>query len=256
MDKLSSRERMMTTFSHNEPDRVPIYLYIIQDSTAFRGVDWRDQFERAKVFLEMGLDPVIDIWLPFPTHHPDVTIKVNRWKDPEKGILLSKEFHTPKGILRQVVRETEDWCDPLHTMWTPSTYGVEKRQDFGVHLLDDWNVSRRIEPWVKGHEDLDALQYLIRMPDDYRLDEWRYDAQRAIEFARKHDLLTMSRRSIVGDAFQWFCDIPWFAMQLIDNPGFVEEFFSIFRQKPRWFIRLEPYTAIFCRQDIQYTKKY
>ena len=136
--------------------------------------------------------------------------------------ILTKEYHTPAGVLRQSVRETEDWCSPLHTPWIPTTLGVEAPGLFGMDLFDDWCVSRRLEPWVKGPDDLDKLRYLIRLPDGLILDEWKMDTERAMDFARKHDVLTVARRTIVGDAFQWFCDIPWFLLQLHDDRGFVE----------------------------------
>jgi uroporphyrinogen-III decarboxylase len=98
-----------------------------------------------------------------------------------------------------------------------------------MSLFDDWNISRRTEPWVRGPEDLEKLRYLIRLPEGHLVDEWRMDSERAIDFARKFDVLTVARRTIVGDAFQWLCDIPWFLFQLHDNPSFVEEFLGIFQ---------------------------
>jgi hypothetical protein len=178
--------------------------------------------------LELGLDPTLDIWLPDPQPHPDVEIKT--WREMKGGdLLITKEYHTPAGVLRQVVRETEDWCSYQHGPWQPTTWGIEKRDHYGMDVFDDWNVSRRLEPWVKGAEDLQKLRYIIRPVDGHVLDEWRIDAQRAIEVARKYDILTIARRTIVGDAFQWFCDIPWFMVQLYDAPDFVEQFLDIFQ---------------------------
>jgi len=160
--------------------------------------------------------------------HPDVRIKT--WRE-KKGmeVLLTKEFHTPAGVLRQTVHETNDWCDALHGPWIPTTFGTEKRYEFGMHVFDDHNVSRRTEPWVKGPEDLEKLKYIIRLPDGWKLDEWRMDVERALEFAKRHNIITVVRRTIVGDAFQWFCDIPWFMTQLYDNPEFVDQFLQIFQ---------------------------
>jgi hypothetical protein len=179
----------------------------------------------------------MDIWMPDVVPHPDVKIKT--WREQKNGeTLLTKEYHTPAGVLRQTVRETEDWCDAEHGPWIPTIFGDEKRTDYGMHLFDDWNVSRRTEPWVKGPEDLAKLKYVVRAPEGWMLDEWVMDAKRAMDFARKHDVFTTGRRTIVGDAFQWFCDIPWFLMQTRDNPGFVEEFFSIFQAWSRRLVGL------------------
>ena len=142
---------------------------------------------------------------------------------------MTKEYETPAGNLKQVVRETDDWTTTRHGPWIPTTLGIEQRGSYEMRIFDDYNISRRLEPWVKGPQDLDALKYLIQWPTGAELAEWRMDCERAIEFAKKHELLTVFRRTIVGDAYQWFCDIPWFMMQIIENPQFVKDFFSVFQ---------------------------
>jgi len=233
--ELTSRERYLITFENQEPDRVPLTFNVPDNCFFNEKIKWHTQLEKAKLLIDLGLDPTIDIWLPDSVCHPDVTIKTWRSFDKTLGCpIIYKEYHTPKGILRQVVKETEDWCSSRHNQWIPTTLGGHDRKTYGMELFDDWNVSRRLEPWVKGPEDLEKLKYIINVPDGWILDEWKHDAIRAKEFAEKHGLLTMARRTIVGDAFQWFCDIPNFLMTMIDDPDFIEEFFDIFH---RWAIR-------------------
>ncbi|MCK4983149.1 MAG: hypothetical protein KAS17_09515, partial [Victivallaceae bacterium] len=221
--KITSRERMLATLKREETDHVPFSPYISQGPWLGEPLFWRNQFERAKKMLGMGLDPTIDIWIPLPAPHPEV--KVKTWREKKNDhILLTKEFHTPAGVLKQVVEETDDWSEARHGLWQPTTFGNELRDEFGIHLFDDYNVSRRLEPWVKGPEDLEKLKYLMFLPEGHKLNEWRMDTERAMEFARKHDLMTMSRRVIVGDAHQWFCDIEWFLMQFYESPDFVKNF--------------------------------
>lgn len=232
--KLSSRERMLAAIKRQGPDHIPFSPYLGQGPEWPAPLFWRDQIERAERMLELGLDPTIDIWLPDPQPHREVAIK--SWRE-RKGpeVLITKEYHTPTGVLRQVVRETEDWCSARHGPWIPTTFGVEKRDHFGIDLFDDYNVSRRTEPWVKGPDDLAKLRYIIRPPDDHVLNEWCMDAQRAMEFARKYDLLTVARRTIVGDAFQWFCDIPSFMLWMNDDPEWVAAFLAVFQD---WSLKL------------------
>ncbi len=230
----TSRERYLAAFRHEEPDRVPLFLDIGPPGFFTREINWFNQFERALVMLELGCDPMINIWLPTTMPGPEVEIKVWREKGPDGRTLLGKAFETPKGTLRQIVEETPDWCNYRHAFWVQRTLGSDARVDYGVELFDDWNVSRRTEPWVKGEEDLAKLPYVLGKPPQWRLDEWVHDAQRANEFARKHDLLTMVRRTVVTDASQWFCDIPWFMLQLYDNPGFVDEFLEFFESVALW----------------------
>ena len=236
MNALSSRERYLTTFRHEEPDRVPIFMNTPQFFFADGRIQWRDQFERAECLLAMGHDPMIDIWLPDPVCDPAVEIRAWRtFPEDSRDPLIHKEYHTPAGVLRQVVRETPDWCSPSHTPWQPTTFGIEKRTQFGMDLFDDWAISRRTEPWVKGPEDIEKLQYILRLPSGYILDEWRQDALRAKKFAEEHGLLTMVRRTIVGDAFLWFCDGADFMCAMIESPEYVRDLLAVFQE---WSLKL------------------
>ena len=228
---ISPRDRYLAAFAHQETDRVPIHLNMQFEHYLNDRIRWENQFEQAEVFQQLGCDPIVEIWLPDPTPHPDVKVKTWReYRPGEKEPYITKEYHTPAGVLRQVVRETEDWTSSLHQYWVRRTLGPSAKVTYGMDLFDDWNISRRTEPWVKGPEDLEKLRYLLQLPNGFRLEEWRMDAVRAKEFAERNGLLTMARRTIVVDAFQWFCNIVWFMMQLHDDPAFVEEFFAIFRE--------------------------
>lgn len=229
MSAMTSRERMLAALRREKPDHVPFSPYLSMGPFWKEPLLWYNQLERAERMLELDLDPIIEIWMPDATPHADVEVHTRR-EESGDDILLTREYRTPAGVLRQVVRETPDWTETRHGPLVPTTLGVELRGEYGVHLCDDWNVSRRLEPWVKGPEDLDKLRYLIRLPEGHLLDRWWADTRRAMEFARKHEVLTVYRRTIVGDAYQWFCDIPWFMTQLYDDPGFVEDFFGIFRE--------------------------
>jgi len=197
---MNSRERMLAALKRQPTDHIPCSPHIWQGPA--RGpLYWENQFERAERMLEMGLDPVIDIWLPDVC--PDPCVEVKTWRDTSGSEpLLTKEFRTPAGTLRQTVRETGDWCAPNHGHWIPTTFSTELRTHFNMDIFDDHNVSRRTEPWVKSRADLDSLRYLIRKPEGWRLDEWRMDAERAKEFATKHDLLlTGLRHNLLNHKF-------------------------------------------------------
>lgn len=225
---ISSRERMISALKCQNTDHVPFSPFIVQGAWMEKPLFWRNQFDRAEQMLDLGLDPIIDIWLPWPQIHKDVEIR--EWRDTSgKEPIITKEYHTPAGVLRSVVRETEDWCSAWHTPWIPTTMGGELRDDFCMHMWDDWNVSRRLEPWVKSPEDLEKLKYCMGLPTGHDLDVWKMDTERALEKAKKYDLISIARRTIVGDAFQWFCDIPQFLMWIADEPQFIRDFFQIFQ---------------------------
>ena len=227
--KMSSRERMLATLRREGADHVPFSPHIWQGPLGAGEFFWRNQVERAEKLLGMGLDPTIDIWLPDPQPHKDVIVKSRREGSGAEPI-LTKEYHTPAGVLRSRVRETQDWVDPFHGFWQPTTFGTEMRTDFNLALIDDHNIPRKLEPWVKGREDLEKLKYIIRIPEGNALDEWRMDAERAMEIARRRELLTMCRRTIVGDAFLWFCDVADFSCWMIEDPELAGDFFSIFHK--------------------------
>ena len=160
---MSSRERMLAAMRREEHDHVPFSPYIYQDSWGKRELYWRNQIDRAEKMLDLGLDPVFNIWLPDYQASPEVEVKTWREKKGDET-LLTKEFHTPAGVLRQVVREDDEWCRARHGAWIPKTWGGVDRDHFGMDLFDDYNISRRLEPWVKDRSDLEKLKYIIRIP--------------------------------------------------------------------------------------------
>ncbi len=224
---MSSRERMIAALKCEGPDRIPMSPYVSQGPFLAEPLFWRDQIERAERMLELKMDPTIDIWFPEPQPHPDVKIKT--WRDTTGPVpVTTKEFHTPAGVMRMASKESDEWCSWWHGAWIPTTLGYDKRQHYNIEVFDDWQISRRTEPWVKGPEDLEKLRYIMRLPEGYVLDEWIMDVQRAAELAKRYDILLQARRTIVGDAFQWFCDINDFMCWMIEEPEFVKEFLSIF----------------------------
>ena len=232
--EMTSRERYLTVFRFKKPDRVPVFLDLLPVAFFTPEVRWYNQFEKARILQSLHCDPMIDIWLPDPAPSREVSIRTWREKSPDGTVLLGKEFMTPKGSLRQVVRETPDWVSSDHEYWVRRTLGTGEKQSYCLDVFDDWSVSRRIEPWIKGPADLPKLKYILGIPEKWQLDEWRHDTQRAMEYAKKNGLLTMVRRTVVSDANEWFCDLPWFMMQLYDDPGFIEEFLGVFEEIASW----------------------
>ena len=236
-DEISSRQRYLLALEHEEADRVPIFIDGLPCAFYTDEVRWYNQFERALVMKQLGCDPMINIWLPTPVPSPEVDIRT--WREKKDGkIYLGKEFDTPKGVLRQVVEETPDWVSSDHGYWVQRTLENGSKMTYGMDVFDDYSIPRRIEPWVKGKEDLPKLKYVLQKPVKWELDEWRHDTQRAMEFALEHELLTCVRRTVISDASEWFCGLEWFMLQLYDDPEFVEEFLEIFEEISGWQTQL------------------
>jgi len=175
--KMSSKERMLSAIRRQDVDHVPLgqlFHSTIMGTPADK--QWANQFERAKVMKELGLDPVIDIWLPAP--QPPAEIKVRRWKETDPAgpdPLLCAEYDTPKGKLIQKVKQTSDWYHPTHynflPQWDGNAHRPKDRFD-QIDMMDDWFTRRYKVPLVNGPQDLDAFECLLKPPTGAKRDEW------------------------------------------------------------------------------------
>ncbi len=223
---MSSRERYMTTFRHEEPDRVPIDLQPAGAVTlpgVPRALPLKDVIE---VVQRLGGDPIVDIWLPPETPHPDVTVRKGTCgRDDEGHPLLFAEWETPAGTLRSVVLETEDWRDSeRHSHMENRILGDGRRDegDWDVYLFDDWNCSRFEEPPIKSMQDLEALKYLLRLPGDEELARWRSAVDEAKGIAAEHDYPLRARRTFGAEAGLWFMMTEDFLCATIMEPDLVQ----------------------------------
>ena len=150
---------MLAMIHQEEGYRIPLALEFDSNMTEKGPLRWKNQFDRAYQLLELGIDPVINIWLPDPEFHPEVKVRTGECTDSsKKSLLLFKEYETPRGVLRQVVRKSKDWMSETHILWQPTTmhcYAPKTTEE--IDLFDDWNVSRYVEPLIKGPQDLDKL---------------------------------------------------------------------------------------------------
>jgi hypothetical protein len=226
---MTSRERILGTCAHRETDHVPMHLEVHPSYGQYDpGVaTWRDQFERTDALLALGVDAMVEVWLPDPSLDPDV--RVRTWREERDGlVLLGKEYLTPAGPLRQVIRETPD----LYT-WhriNRNTRGPVADLIDGVGLLEDVNPSRSVEFLVKGPEDLPRMRYLFQPLSGPALDRWREDALFAQREARKRETIFLARRTYCGSALVWLTDVQESICTFKTDPGFAEEFLDIVHQ--------------------------
>ena len=115
---MTSRERMLAAINHEEPDRVPLYLHFVSTDTNILANEifpadmrWNDQFERAELLTEtLGIDDILRIDDVSEPDYTGVDIKVRKEQPgDEPDPLIVKQYETPKGTLRQVMRQTADW---------------------------------------------------------------------------------------------------------------------------------------------------
>jgi hypothetical protein len=223
---LSSRERILATCAHQPVDHVPLHLEVHPSYSQYdpQVATWRNQFERTDALLALGVDAMSEVWLPEPAFHPDV--RVCTWREERDGqVLLGKEYLTPAGPLRQVIKETPD----LYT-WhkiNRNTRGPIADLIDGVGLLEDVNPSRSVEFLVKGPEDLPRMRYLFQPLSGAALDRWREDALYAKREAEKRRAIFLARRSYGGSALLWLTDVQESICTFKTDPGFVDELLEI-----------------------------
>lgn len=191
---LSSRERMLLAINHTESDHVPL---------AFHTFHWTPPHDR----WNEGLDSWIDFSAP-SRFHPEVTTKVRREAPPgEPQPLLCKEYHTPKGIISQAARQTEDW-----------PHGED------IPLCSDFNIPRSVKFPVVDEADLERIPYLFCEPDAAQLEAFKTQADAAKREGAEKQLLVVSHCGGLGDVAAWLMGITNLLITAVDRPNFIHAF--------------------------------
>jgi uroporphyrinogen-III decarboxylase len=212
---LSSRERLLCAMHRQEPDHVPLWNLWRNLDIPFR---YTTQTERAEAVLSLGLDDTLLLQPPLnKTEHydanrvPGVDVRVRRvHPDEERYPLLVKEYDTPAGQIRQVVRRTDDW-----------PYGED------VRLFSDHNVSRAKEFPVKGPEDLPRLRYLLSEPTAAQIAEFRRAAAQLRRDAQRLSVVLEGGWTALGDAALWLLGTESLLWLQMDHPEFLAELLDL-----------------------------
>lgn len=233
MTTMSSKERILAAIRCADVDHIPLgQLFHSTIMETPRELAWKDQFGRAKVMQDLGLDPVIDIWMPAPEPPPEIPVRTWMEDDPDgPDKLLCASYETPAGTLTAKVRRTPlDWYHYTHYRFMPRWDGNAHRdidEYERIDMMDDFFTRRYKEPLVKGADDLDAFEYLLKAPTGGSRDLWIQHALKARELANELGLATQARRVSVGDWFMWVCWIEDFCVEMIHNPDYVNRFYDI-----------------------------
>jgi len=215
---LSSRERLLCAMGGQEPDHVPLWNLWRNRDVPFR---YSTQVERAEAVLNLGLDDTLLLQPPLnKTEHydanrvPGVKIQVQRVQTRQARYpLLLKEYDTPAGQIRQVVRRTGDW-----------PYGED------VRLFSDHNVSRSEEFPVKGPEDLPSLRHLLCEPTADQVREFQQTAAQLRQDARRLGVVLEGGWTALGDAALWLLGTEPLLLLQMDQPEFLEELLELICQ--------------------------
>jgi uroporphyrinogen-III decarboxylase len=208
---MTTRERVRAVVRREPTDHLPLsFTAICHGVIGFLYERVPDKIKQAEFLMNLGVDAGVTIT---PPDHTLKRIEIKAWReDPpdERYPVLHKEYRTPRGTLRQVVRKTED-------------YGSD------IRLFADHNVppSRSKTYLVESEENLDALEYLLRMPDDDELRGYREDAKASKAFCDAHGIFLSGYLAGVGDPLIWLSGVARSVTASFDDPGFMERYVAI-----------------------------
>ena len=220
-DTMSSRQRMLAALDCQEPDYAPCSFML------FNAL--RDRSESHTEFIERQVDMGLDVYVQIPPRPPimvndyynlhglpvsyDPRVTTKEWLEDQPGEnvpIMVKEYHTPGGVSRTEVRQTEDWPWGDH-----------------VPFLDDYLVPRSKKFLVTAPEHLDALRCLLVPPTQEELTNFEIEAQPAIELARRHDLLLAGGWGVGADLIGWIYGLGNTVFATYDQPDFMREMLDI-----------------------------
>jgi uroporphyrinogen-III decarboxylase len=202
---MPSRERLLATLNHQEPDRVPVMFW---GTIAPLRHLWKTSFERVKCLRDLGVDDQMGVGFPWP-YHPDVKVRV--WRDDSHADhpRLVKGLSTPKGTLRMVVKKTPDypWDNPP--------------------LVADHNWSRATECLVKGPDDIDKLAYIFYEPSVEDLRSFRENALRVKAFCNAEHVLISGAAASPSNFAMNLVGATNMMLHSVDNRTFLIELLDI-----------------------------
>lgn len=215
-NSLTSRERMRRAIQLQEVDHVPCAF---MSFTALRRKVNEDLYELARRELALGLDSFLFIpsaGRPLRPEHPELrglpvrfhpAVQTVEWQEvsPLSGQpVRHKRYLTPAGELSTAVRWSEDWPHGEH-----------------IPFIDDFQVSRAVQPLVKEASDLEALQFLLTPPTAEDRAAYQAETARAHAFTDQQQILLASGWGVGVDMAVWLCGVQEVVVKAMTEPAFV-----------------------------------
>ncbi len=221
--QMTSKERIRATLKREPVDHLPMCLEGVGHPVVrFMLQRHPDVFERAARYLEMGIDCAVQI---SPPYFSMSGVRIKEWEEQhpqEEYPLMVREYLTPRGALRQVVRRYD--------------YPYES-----VRLFSDHNVppSRSKQYLVEDEEDLDALEHILQPPEGEELEGYRKRAAGTAKFCEEKGVLFAGHLPGVGDPLLWMSGFETVAMSPILSPAFVERYVGIVSEWNRALLAIQ-----------------
>ncbi len=213
---MSSKERLLRAIDRQPVDHVPLLLRFWSMGGPENNIPfcWENQVSRVENTLQRGLDDTLLLEPPLgyvenyiPEYLPGVHSHVNRSAPIEDDGYprLNKVYETPEGPLQTTIKITEDW-----------PHGDD------IHLFDDYNIPRLVEPLVKVAEDLPRVKHLFGEPSLEQLDYFRQQARDLRQHTKRLGVALDGGWTALGDAAMWLCGMQRILYGQMDEPDFIE----------------------------------
>ena len=236
---MNSRDRILATIRHERPDHIPLYFscfgfapppHLKWTSDGRDVPHWytmrlehihtlpepwsvNDDFQRVRRWLSLGVDDILDVSPPWGIHP---AVRVRDWLEPpsanEPHCLLCREYETPAGSLRHIVRRTDEESPPGWVV-----------QPDHVPLFEDFNIPRGVKHAVTGPDDLPKLRYLLHDPTGEQLASYRERMAAVRRFAQEQGLLVQGWSGFGMDAVAWLCGVERAVIAAMTEPEFFQE---------------------------------
>jgi hypothetical protein len=232
---MNSRERILCTLHHQEPDHVPLYLMLMGSSSDYeratgfdfgnlhrydvrRPYSFANHIRRAEQLLGLGVDDTLRLepplgWAEEYSVEGVVNLKTSIHRaaaDDGKRTVIEKEYRTGHGRLKQTVQITDDW-----------PHGAN------IPVFSDLSVSRSREYLIKGSDDLKALKVLLGEPRTEEYQRFKEESAELRKAAGRLGVVLEGGRTSLGDSLIWLLGIEAAIMGAYDRIGFLEELLDL-----------------------------
>jgi hypothetical protein len=220
-NSLSSREKMLAALNNEQVNQTPcsfmLYKGLLENSDNYLD------------FLQKQINLGLNTYAMIPPRNPKLnndtynlhgmpvafepSVEVKEWierRDNEICPIMVKEYHTPAGILRAEVRQTDDWRWGNH-----------------VPIFDDYINPRSLKYIINEPNDLNALRYLLKPPSTQEMENTRNESKPVLEFANKNNLLKLGGWGIGADMLGWIYGFEKMVFAAFDQPKFLHEMLDL-----------------------------
>lgn len=222
-EKMSSKERIIATIKHEDVDHIPLcFEGIGHQSVTFIDHLYPNHFDRVNFYLDLELDTAVRFGPPIFSNSAFQTREWKEYHSKEPYPLLIKEYITPKGNLKQVLRKYN----------YPSN---------SIDIFSDYNVptSRSIKYLIEKEEDLEKLKYILVPPNDEELKWYRQQAEITRKFCNEKQVLFAGYSQGIGDPLLWMSGAEIIIMSSVLNPDFLSQYIDIISEWNKKLVEIQ-----------------